>query len=286
MHFFYLDETGCTGADLASAEQPIFVIGGLSVTDEGWRKTTLAVNAAFSTFFDGAVPDGFELHAHELASGTGPFSGRTRAERNGFAHTLLDLVAERKHAVHLIAIDKAKLLASTLQNDHAKIDCKIPYLLGFNYLITYIEKYVREQLGRSARGMIILDHKEMFQPQIDSLTHYRRYEIPQARQLKWIVEFSYPVDSTKHPLIQLSDLVIFLARKFLECEGGYRDEWPVEAKNFFAACYEKVHERTYRTTLVESPGVEENVVHSFLSECQATHRAQWRQRYGLKESQN
>lgn len=170
-----------------------------------------------------------------------------------------------------------------LQNERAIIDCKIPYLLGFNYLITYIEKYVREQLGRSARGMMILDHKEMFQAQIDRLIHYRRYEIPQVQQLKWIVEFSYPVDSTKHPLIQLSDLVIFLARKFFECEGGYRNEWPTEAKNFFAACYEKIRERTYRTTLVESLGVEENAVHFFLSECQATHQAQWRQRYGLKK---
>lgn len=61
MHFFYLDETGCTGADLSSAEQPIVVIGGLSVTDEGWRKTSLAVNSAFSTFFDGTVPEGLSF---------------------------------------------------------------------------------------------------------------------------------------------------------------------------------------------------------------------------------
>jgi hypothetical protein len=283
MHFFYLDETGCTGADLTNVEQPIFVIGGLSVTDEGWRKTTDAVNTAFSKFFEGEVPDGFELHAHELASGSGPFSGRDQEERNDFAHALLDLVAERKHAVHLVAIDKSKLLASKRGTDHAAIDCKIPYLLGFNYLITYIEKYVRDQLGKSARGMIILDHKEMFQLGIDRLTHYRRYGIPKARQLRWIVEFSYPIDSARHPLIQVSDLIMFLARKFLECESGYRDEWPPEAKRFYASCYAKIHERTYRTTLVDPAGPEEASAHAILSECQATHRGQWRQRYGLKE---
>ena len=37
MHFFYLDETGCTGADLISPEQPIFVLGGISVSDDRWR---------------------------------------------------------------------------------------------------------------------------------------------------------------------------------------------------------------------------------------------------------
>jgi hypothetical protein len=43
MHFFYLDETGDTGTDLKNAEQPIFVLGGVTVRDKGWRMTTDAV---------------------------------------------------------------------------------------------------------------------------------------------------------------------------------------------------------------------------------------------------
>ncbi len=35
MHFYYLDEAGCTGEDLNNPEQPIFVLGGLNVRDEG-----------------------------------------------------------------------------------------------------------------------------------------------------------------------------------------------------------------------------------------------------------
>ncbi|MEI6639470.1 MAG: DUF3800 domain-containing protein [Chlorobium sp.] len=35
MHFYYLDEVGCTGEDLNNPEQPIFVLGGLSIRDEG-----------------------------------------------------------------------------------------------------------------------------------------------------------------------------------------------------------------------------------------------------------
>jgi len=33
MHFFYLDETEDTGTDLENAEQPIFVLGGVTVSD-------------------------------------------------------------------------------------------------------------------------------------------------------------------------------------------------------------------------------------------------------------
>jgi hypothetical protein len=86
MHFFYLDETGCTGADLGNAEQPVFVIGGVSVSDDRWRTTTDAVDAQVSTFFNGKIPENFELHAHELVAGSGPFASIPQAERNAFAH--------------------------------------------------------------------------------------------------------------------------------------------------------------------------------------------------------
>lgn len=68
MHFFYLDETGCTGADLSNAQQPIFVLGGVSVRDEGWVATNTAVAGVLNDYFGGVVPAGFELHATDLLS--------------------------------------------------------------------------------------------------------------------------------------------------------------------------------------------------------------------------
>ena len=161
------------------------------------------------------------------------------------------------------------------------IDCRVPYQLGFNYLVTYIERYVSERLGASARGMIILDKKDMYQDIIDGLTHYRRYEVPNVRKLKRIVEFSYPVDSVRHPMIQLSDLVIFLTRKFLECENGYRPGWSDEAKNFFAACYAKIIDRTKWSALIECPGQEEAGAAAALRACNSTHRRLWRAHYQI-----
>jgi hypothetical protein len=82
-----------------------------------------------------------------------------------------------------------------------------------------------QTLSHSRCAFIILDEKDIYQEQIDKLTHFRRYEVPNVRKLKRIVEFSCPIDSVRHPMIQLSDLVIFLSRKFLECENGYRPNW-------------------------------------------------------------
>jgi hypothetical protein len=78
MHFFYLDETGDTGTDLGNSEQPIFVLGGVTVSDKSWRKTTDAVQSIITDFFNGAVPDRFELHAHELVAHQGPFASHSR----------------------------------------------------------------------------------------------------------------------------------------------------------------------------------------------------------------
>jgi Protein of unknown function (DUF3800) len=281
MHFFYLDETGCTGVDLKNPEQPIFVLGGISVSDDRWRTTTDEIEKAVSAFFNGAVPPNFELHANELINRTGPFDGKTQAECNAFALKLLDIVVTLKHKTHFIAIDKKRLLEHAEGNEHDIIDCKAPYLLGFNYLVTYIERYVKDKLGKSARGMIILDEKKMYQADVDKLTHFRRFDVPNVRKIKWLVEFSHPVDSVRHPLIQISDLVIYSARKFLECDNGYRPDWPVEAKNFFASCYDRVDQRVWRSTLIDSPGEEEEGAHELLKLCQSTHQGHWKNNYAL-----
>ncbi|QPQ55098.1 DUF3800 domain-containing protein [Allosphingosinicella flava] len=282
MHFFYLDESGCTGGDLQNNQQPIFVLGGISVKDQGWRETTDRFRSCLTEFFGGDLPDGFELHATDLVNGEGPFEQYDREQRAGLIHELLDLITDRKHPLHLVAIDKAKLGANLNADAHPVVDCSVPYLLGFNYLVTYIERYAKQVLGRTVRAMIILDQKDAYQARVDAITAYRRYDVPQARRLKWLVEFSYPVDSVRHPMIQLSDLVIFLARKFLEVDNGYREGWSPEAKNFFASCYAKIVTRIKWTTLLPPPGPEDRAIHRILNASVSTHRRNWRQRYNLE----
>lgn len=281
MHFFYLDESGCTGADLGNPEQPIFVLGGISVKAQGWRETTDQFRRAIDDFFGGQVPDGFELHASQLVNGEGFFASYAREERNALAHRFLDIIKERKHAVQFVAIDKAKLAQVLPGEGHPIVRCEIPYLLGFNYMVTYIERYAKLVLGRTVRAMIILDQKDMYHTDVDAITNYRRYQVPKVRRLKWLVEFSYPVDSVRHPMVQVSDLVIFLTRKFLEVENGYRDGWSDDAKNFFASCYGKIVKRVRWGTLIDAGGGEEEGAHALLSSANCTHRRSWKRHYDL-----
>ncbi len=282
MHFYYLDEAGCTGCDLTNQEQPIFVLGGISVRDEGWNATQEAMAAIIGEYFGNGIPQNFELHTDQLLSpnGDGPFSGHSRDRRNNLAKGILGLLADRSHDVHLCAIDKAKLNSCTCCVA-MPYDTRTPYHLAYDYLITYINWFVKNQLGRSARGMLIIDAKEQFHADIERITQVRRFEGPAAHRVKWIVEFSYPVDSQKNPMVQLSDLVVFCTKKFLEIDNGYRNAYSPDAKRFYAECYALIHDRIRRKDLVDRQGRGMDGMNGFLREIQSKPVGQWKRRYGI-----
>ncbi len=115
MHFFYLDEAGCKGRDLGNDEQPIFVMGSVIISDEKWNSTNQSFNSIITNYFDGNIPDDFELHTEQLLSpeGDGPFHGHSRERRNSLVDLLLDLLIEKSHHTAYIGIDK-QLLSNAL----------------------------------------------------------------------------------------------------------------------------------------------------------------------------
>jgi len=282
MHFYYLDEAGCTGSDLANTEQPIFVLGGISVRDEGWNNTQLAYAKIIGDYFDNSPPADFELHSEELLSpnGDGPFSGHLRTRRDKLAKDILGLISDRRHSVHYYAIDKNKL-ASTCCTVSTCYDQKTPYLIAYDYLITHIDWFLKEKLGQSARGMLIIDVKDQFRNEIETITNDRRFNKPPNQRVRWIVEFSYPVDSSKNTMIQLSDLVVFCTKKFLEIYAGYRDDYPTEAKRFYAECYSLIHDRISRKQLVKQEHRSMSGLNDFLLNIQANPNIRWKTHYPL-----
>lgn len=282
MHFYYIDEAGCTGADIENEDQPIFVLGGISVRDEGWVQTQTELSKIISLYFDSAVPADFELHGSELLSpnGEGPFAGHTIERRLSLTRQVLNLIAERNHHVHLIALKKSEMRVLNCESELC-FNPKVPYLCAFDYLITYINDHVRNRLGSTARGMIILDKKDQFHDAIEKIAHNRRFEGAATHRVKWVVEFSYPVDSCKNPMIQMSDLVVICTRRFFEIEHGYRETWPVEVKRFYAECYGNIHNRIVKKDLVSRQGRGVDSLNEFIAGARCQAVGQWRRRYGI-----
>jgi len=285
MHFFYLDESGDTGANLADQEQPIFVLAGLSVADKKWNNTKEQLDGIINRYFEGGTPANFELHSSQLLSprGEGPFAGHAIERRLGLVTELLRLIDELGHHIHFYAIDKQKM-ASTNCNYPTLFNNKTPYLLAFEYLITYMNWHVKENLGQSARGMIVLDEKEVHHNDIESIIHNRRYEVPNNQKVKWIVEFSYPIDSRKNPMIQLSDLIALCTRRFLEIETGYKPNTPQVVKQFYGECFHKIDLRVKGRNIIERNGRNLEHLNAYISEVQSKPGVQWRRNYGLRRT--
>ena len=102
--------------------------------------------------------------------------------------------------------------------------------------------------------MLVLDEKPEHHVSIEAIIQNRRFSGAAAHRVKWIVEFSYPVDSKKNPMIQLSDLVVLCVRRFLECELGYKPNMPEVVKNFYAECFTRITARTKAKKIIERTG--------------------------------
>lgn len=283
MHFFYFDESGDTGGDLNPPGQPILVLGGINLSDERWNTTQEEFKRIIKDWFNGNIPDGFELHAHDLLArqGEGYFAGFSLEQRSLLARNVLNLLPLRKHGVHFIAIEKCKV-ADTPCNLSLPYDPLQPYLLAFDYLITYINWFVKGKRGRSARGMIILDRKEQFHEDIEKITYCRRFEGTICHRIKRICEFSYPIDSKKNPMIQLSDLIVYCIKRFLEIEHGYHDNWTNDAKKFYAECYSIIHDKIERKSMVQRKGRGMGQLNSYLKTVTVRPRQSWRRHYTIE----
>jgi hypothetical protein len=281
MHFCYIDESGCNGRDLQHTQQPIFVSGGIILRDEGWNKTNKEFYSIINEYFNNAIPENFELHANELLSPTGEkfFLNHDRERRNKLVTDLLKLIKTRKHQIAYIGIDKNKLnnYNTAAIKDKDYIELKVPYLVAYDYLISLYDFYAKKKLGRSARSLVVIDEKEIFIEEIGAITEFRRYKAPLAQRIKWITEFSYPLNSKRNPMIQLSDLILFITRKYLEIENGYKNEYAKDVKEIYRGFYRSVDERLIvKSPIRQSEGKYTDLYNTFIDSITSLPSARWK----------
>ena len=123
--------------------------------------------------------------------------------------------------------------------------------------------------------MVILDEKDSFIKEIEAITRFRRFENAVSKRINLIVEFSFPVDSGKNTMIQISDLLLFLTSKYLEIENGYKDDFPVDVKNIFRDFYKKVDDRLIYKRIQSETGRNANYYNDFIQSVCSLPSARW-----------
>ena len=245
MHLCYIDEAGSTGKDLASSQQPVFVMAGMLVSDERWRKTERETTSIVTAAFGGTLPTGFELHAGDLLApqGQGPFTGWSRTSRNRLALDLLRLLQARNHQILVQLVHKPIMAAARAPAVPLAIDWKDPWEVGFASVLTMSEEFLRSgRTGRSSSGMVIIDHEPQYLQVVRS--HARDRQLATGwQQTKKVMEIGYSAVSHANPMIQLVDLVAFTMKKWAESEAGYGAGWPADAHTFFKECRDIVWPR-------------------------------------------
>jgi hypothetical protein len=245
MHLCYVDEAGSTGKNLKDGQQPVFVMAGLLVSDEKWRKTEGEIRRIVKGAFPGPVPSDFELHACELLApdGEGPFTGWERGRRNTLALDLLALVNTRRHQVLTQIVSKQRMASAEPPDLDLGFDWKDPWEVGFAAVLTMAEEFLRsDRTGRSSTGMVVIDHEPNYLDVVRSQSRERQLSTG-WKQVRKVMEIGYSAVSHANPMIQLADLVAFSMKKWAESQTVFGSGWPPEAKDFYQGCRDLVWER-------------------------------------------
>lgn len=245
MHLCYIDEAGSRGKDLGSMQQPVFVMAGLLVSDEKWKKTERESQAIVKAACGDVLPPGFELHAGDLLapSGQGPFAGWSRGVRNQLAIDLLQLLDNRSHQVLIQFVHKPRMAAAAVPSVPLAVDWKDPWEVAFASLLTMTEEFLRSgRTGRSSTGMVVIDHEPSYLQVVRS--HARDRQLTTGwKETRKVMEIGYSAVSHANPMIQLADLIAFTMKKWAMSEAGYGSAWPSPAHTFFKQCYDIVWPR-------------------------------------------
>ena len=218
MHLVYIDESGNTGNDLASAAQPVFVLGALLVPEEKWLPLEEDLLTSTRNFL-GSGADLPEIHATELSTGRGIFRSIPKEQRTAFRESWVALLGKHHLRFFYRAIVKKRYLR-WLQDSFGPGVIINPHVAAFALVARVVNEYLRQQRP-AAQGILISDEqKEVVKDVEKSIRSLRVAE--GVLRLDRVIEKGFFIDSRTSIPLQLADLCCYLARKREEAKAGLK----------------------------------------------------------------
>jgi len=217
MHLIYLDESGNSGCNLTDPQQPVFVLGALIIPENQWISVENSILSVISDYFQGEIPEKFEIHATDMRNGTRHFKGTPLATRIELRNKLLQIAVDHDLRFIYRAIAK-KHYSSWLEREYGAGIIINPHIAAYPLVAQTINNYLKNE-GSTALGILINDENREVVGDIERTTRILRANRG-SLQLDHIIEKGFFIDSSKSHALQLADLCIFYARKLEEIKIG------------------------------------------------------------------
>jgi len=219
MHLIYFDESGNTGLNLTDENQPVFVLGALSVPSENWQTIEHALNEARKAVYPDPVPDDFEMHGAELVNpgSASFFRGRPVDERIRLYTSWLEVA--RQHSLRFFTRAIVKKRYSRWLNEAFGPGVLVnPHIAAFALLSQVLNQHLAT-LPTQPLGIFISDENKEVIRDIEKSIRALRFDVG-ALRLGQIIEKGFFIESHQSLLLQLCDLCTFSVRKREELKLG------------------------------------------------------------------
>lgn len=238
MYLFYVDESGNTGADLDSPDQPIHWLLALGVNPRALRAVEAELFAlALRHFPDRARSADFEFHGANIYGRREECRGWPPEQAVGLYRELMEIIGRHECGLFITGIDKQKLKRRAALGNYQPAH---PYKLGFMFLVERIDQWLQDRqpeedfFGEAdpLYGLLVADEQKEVDRQIIASFAYwrdRRTEYSwQGRSIQYLIDTVHYVPSHDSWLIQMADCLAYLWSRYHkvkrekgEDEGGY-----------------------------------------------------------------
>lgn len=225
MFLFYVDESGNTGSDLDSRDQPVHWLIAVGVTPSALNDIeTEMLTTAVSYFGWQARTADFELHGSDIFSGRKEEYRRLSVDQRVQLYSdLLQLIGQHDCVLFVRGIDKQR---HKERAERMGYDPDHPHRLGFMYLVERLDEWLEDQQPRTeifgtastTFGLVIADEqKEVDRDVVKGFAMWRMYGTDhgyRARNIKFLIDTVHYVPSQDSWLIQLADCVAFVRNRY------------------------------------------------------------------------
>ena len=213
----YFDESGNTGLDFSSPDQPVFLLGALVCPAENWPSIEAKLRAQLLKCFPGVDLTEFEVHAHKLLSGTKPFRAYGQAHCLAFQRSWFEVAAEFNLSFFYRSIEKRRFSQWLARTYGAGVHIN-PHAMAFPLVALVVNEFLREHASRPL-GIFISDENQELTDDLEKSVRLLRGGSGRLK-LDNIIEKCFFIDSQKSLLLQLCDLCAYSARKREEAALG------------------------------------------------------------------